>query len=471
MKSILKSIDWKNIFLNINFYILINFVVGLENILLSPLDDHAWRQTLTISMARNYLEFPNFFFPRIDNCTNTEGIIASEFPLYQYILFIFYKIFGYQDWYGRLLNWVLSSIMLFYFYDILKRISNKNIAFYSTFVIMSSIIFQFARKSMPDAFSMSFIMFGVWLVFQYFENKKGKNLILSFFFITIGLLSKLSYITFLSFLLFPIIDKKIEKSLKIKTTISLTISILLVYIWYFIWVPYLESNYHNPLIYPYSLSEGWKIVSEHIDEAIGRFRFDAFSSSVPYTLSLLGLVVSIFFKNWNYIYFSTIFILISIFLIIKSGVTFYSHTYYVMFCVPLLAFWAGYFISNFPIKSNYIKLLFTFLILYNGFLFNKKVSFNLNENKHLLSLGSIINNYVGKNEKIMINTGMLNPTSLFFANRKGWAVNPDVVKKYTWVPDFKKDGLKYIIIDRKYADDTLMHKLLYEDSNFRVYQP
>lgn len=71
----------------------------------------------------------------------------------------------------------------------------------------------------------------------------------------------------------------------------------------------------------------------------------------------------------------------------------------------------------------------------------------------------------------MVNNGMFNPTLMFYTRRKGWTVNQDVVSKVDWMPDFKRDGLKYIVIDRHLLNDTLPFSLVYEDQDFRIYKP
>ena len=43
--------------------------------------------------------------------------------------------------------------------------------------------------------------------------------------------------------------------------------------------------------------------------------------------------------------------------IIKSGDVFATHTYYVMFCIPFLSIFIGYFIDEFPLKSTLLKIL------------------------------------------------------------------------------------------------------------------
>ena len=98
----------------------IYFLFGLHNITHPPLDDHAWRQTLTISVAKNLVDHPNPMFPRMDIGGDTEGIIAGEFPAFNSLMSLCYRVFGYDHWYGRLINWSIGCLGLWYFYLLIK---------------------------------------------------------------------------------------------------------------------------------------------------------------------------------------------------------------------------------------------------------------------------------------------------------------------------------------------------------------
>lgn len=462
---------WKSAIFNINFYIAIFFLLGLENVNLPPIDDHSWRQTLTISIAKNFVDHPNIFYPRMDIGGSTEGIMATEFPIYSYILSIFYRIFGFQDWYGRLLNWALAAIMLLAFYRIILRIASQKVAFYAVLAMMSSIIFQFARRSMPDSFAISFVIFGILYVYYYLDRHKTLDFWLAGLFLTLGLLTKISYVPLLAFLVFPFLDPAIPKSSKIRVLAMVAGVMALVVLWYYAWVPHLLEHYKNPLMFPATLAEGWQILVDNFDQTIYRFRTNAFSHFLPYYFAIFSIVLAIYQKEKHIIAFSFTSIVLCLIFIVKSGIVFSSHNYYVMFAVPSMAFLIGHFVANFPTKKEYLVLVVTMAIFSTGWLFNRQASFSQNGLKHLLTLSDIMDKYVDKQDKIMINTGIFNPTSMFFAKRHGWAVNPDVVKKYDWMPDFKKDGLKYILIDIHVSDDTLKYPLLFQNEHFRLYKP
>jgi len=69
----------------------------------------------------------------------------------------------------------------------------------------------------------------------------------------------------------------------------------------------------------------------------------------------------------------------------------------------------------------------------------------------------------------MVNDGSFSPTVMYWAKRKGWSVNQDVPSKTEWMDGYRKQGLKYIVMDRNLSDEKLPYILLYEDGNIRIY--
>ncbi len=145
-------------------------------------------------VARNFLEIDNnILFPRIDFAGEKSQITGMEFPLLNYICYIIAKIFGYRHWYGRLVNLVVSSFGLWFFYKLLFKYFIKQVAFYSTFILNASIWFQFSRKIIPDTFAMSMIIAGIYFGNNYLENKKHELINLFFYLVlfVLGVLAKL----------------------------------------------------------------------------------------------------------------------------------------------------------------------------------------------------------------------------------------------------------------------------------------
>jgi hypothetical protein len=85
----------KKLITDIRFWIIIFFVLRLFGITNAPLEfGHNWRQSLTNMIARNFFENgANLLYPSIDLAGEKSGIIGSEFPFYNYLIYILSSIF------------------------------------------------------------------------------------------------------------------------------------------------------------------------------------------------------------------------------------------------------------------------------------------------------------------------------------------------------------------------------------------
>ena len=154
---------------------------------------------------------------------------------------------------------------------------------------------------------------------------------------------------------------------------------------------------------------------------------------------------------------------------LKTGIVFPTHEYYIIPLVPLIALFIGKFFDQLPWKPVY-SITLAIVLLAPSFVHNKLKSFSPEPSRYYLTtLADIMDKYTLPTDKIMVNEGSYSPTIMYWAKRKGWTVNQDVPSKKEWMPEFQKQGLKYILMDRHMSDEVLPYKLLYEDVNFRLY--
>ncbi len=169
----------KELISDIRFWIFLFFLIRLYGITLPPLEvAHNWRQTTVTMVARNFIEVDNnIFYPRIDIAGEKTGITGMEFPLLNYLIYLVSLIFGYEHWYGRLINLIVSSIGIFFFFKFVKKYFDHRIAFSSTIILLVSIWFSYSRKIMPDTFAMSFIIAGIYYGSNYLDKElKSKRI-------------------------------------------------------------------------------------------------------------------------------------------------------------------------------------------------------------------------------------------------------------------------------------------------------
>ena len=196
---------------DMRFWVFLFFVIRLYGITQPPLEiAHNWRQTTVTMVARNFYETDNNIFqPRIDIGGHLSGITGMEFPVFNYLIYLLSLLFGYDHWYGRLINLFVSSIGIIAFYDIIRRLRNHKLAFYACLILLSALWFTYSRKIMPDTFSVALVVIGMQQAVIYLL--KGTNhwrLALFFLLTAFGLLSKLPAIATMALLPFLLLNKE-----------------------------------------------------------------------------------------------------------------------------------------------------------------------------------------------------------------------------------------------------------------------
>ncbi|HPS84986.1 MAG TPA: glycosyltransferase family 39 protein, partial [Bacteroidales bacterium] len=216
----------------IEFWIFIFFLIRLIGITNPPLEiSHNWRQVTGLMVARNFSEVdPDILHPRIDDFNGASDIIAMEFPSLNYIHFLFSELFGYSHWYGRLINLIVSSFGLLFFYKLIKLSGiSERIAFFATIALSASIWFSFSRKMMPDTYCISLMFIGLYYGLRFLHNQKYIHLILFAVFSSLALLSKIPAGIYLVILLPFVFSRKFERKNRIAISVVTAIPLILAY--------------------------------------------------------------------------------------------------------------------------------------------------------------------------------------------------------------------------------------------------
>src|SRR5688572_19695697 len=189
---------------DIRFWIILFFIIRMYAITNPPLEvGHNWRQTDGLMIARNFYEQnANIFYPTVDVAGEKSGIVGSEFPILNYIIYLISLIFGYEHWYGRLVVLIFASIGTLYFYKLIKRYFGESSALNASILLLVSFWFSYSRKIIPDAFSASLIIISLYYAFLYLDEGKLSHLLLFFVLALMGRLSKILVATILTVLVF-----------------------------------------------------------------------------------------------------------------------------------------------------------------------------------------------------------------------------------------------------------------------------
>ncbi len=82
-------------------------------------------------VARNFYEVNNnIFYPRLDIDGEKTGVTGMEFPVFNYAIYLLSLVFGYEHWYGRLINLLITSIGIYFFYKTIKKYFDEELAFF-----------------------------------------------------------------------------------------------------------------------------------------------------------------------------------------------------------------------------------------------------------------------------------------------------------------------------------------------------
>ncbi len=452
---------------DIRFWILFFLVIRLFGITDPPIEmGHNWRQAYTNMIARNFLEIQAHpFYPRVDHAGHLTGITGMEFPLLNYMIFGMSMIFGFEHHHGRIINLLVSSIGILYFFKSVRLLFNRDVALYSSLVLLLSIWFAFMRKLMPDTFSMALGFIGIYYLIQYLRQGKNLFVLLYFIFITLGILSKLPALILMSPLVILPFIKEVALRRKWISYITSFISVGIVGLWYFYWIPHLNSVYGFPLFYPKEMGEGLAEISGFIPELLEKFYFSAFHSFVAFAVFLLGIFQLFKSKNsWVKWAFGVVCLVFSIF-IIKTGNFFPQHNYYIIPFVPFMAILVGMAIESFPPKWAYLVLI----IIGVESIANQQHDFFIRSDKeYVLGLESLCDEYIPKTSRIIINGGN-SPMLMYFSHRKGWSVSPSTLKDDFQIRFRKNLGAEYIIIDKHQDMESLTgYPLIYSDAHFDI---
>jgi len=458
------------LFPDIRFYILLAFLLRLTGITNPPLEmGHNWRQATGLMVSRNFLEVNScILYPRVDDNGGQSGIIGMEFPVMNYTYFLIAKIFGYTHWYGRLINLLVSSFGIYFFYLLTKKYINERTAFFSTLMLLSSIWFSYSRKMMPDTFCISLMLIGIYYGMKYLEEGRKLFLFLFFFFSSLGILSKIPAGIYMILFLFPVLAGDFPKGRKILFCVSGAVTMMLVYAWYFMWNKHLSELsgiwYNNGV----SLSRGFGEISRHVGEAMEKFYFSAFDGFIFFACFIAGLFIAFRKKNFRVIYiFSSVGILFLLY-IFKSGFFFYHHNYYSIPIVPVMALVAGYALAN--LNREWLVTILLLGGITEGIANQQHDFFIKDSEKYKLESGKIAERISKKDDLILINGG-LNPQQIYLTHRKGWSCENDKLADTLFLKSLIENKCRFIFVDKHTFNSKLNFSIIFSDADFDVYEP
>ena len=461
-----------NIIKDIRFWIILFFIIRMYGITFPPLEvGHNWRQTDGLMVARNFYErSANIFYPTVDVAGDASGIVGMEFPILNYLIYLVNLVFGYDHWYGRLVVLVFASVGIFYFYKLIKRYFGETSAFNASILLLVSFWFSYSRKIIPDAFAASLCIISLYYAFLYLDEGKFLHLCIFFILALLGCLSKIMVATILTVLAFPIFNSRIAIQRKVFLSFFSAIILVKVCWWYFVWVPYLNTTYGfgDHFYMGVSFREGISAILDDFGIVLKRL----FDTPFKYTgcaafLAALFLII----KNRQWLPLGIFLVPYFSFLVIlsKTGLSIKGDTYYVLTAIPAMAFIAGCGLSYIGNKKIVAAIL---VIVGVESLAAQIYDFRLREPyKSLATLEEIMDSVSHRDDLIVVTGGAQNPTTMYFAHRRGWTVSYPNLEDSVYMADIMSKGCKYAVLPTKlYEDIQLKYPKVHESEFFRIYK-
>jgi hypothetical protein len=211
-----------------------------------PCSIHSSAQCQRASVALNYYQIDmNFFEPRILRYGGDDGVTGMEFPLVYYTAALLYKIFGFHDFYLRIISLIIISAGLVFFY-LLTNLFIRNTILSSIIVsasILSPVLMYYSANFMPDAPSLGFTLIGWYFFFKFLRGSQKRDMNLFAVFAALGALIKavsaMSFFIVIGLLVFDLIKKfknesgeNVFKERKVIIT-RVLIGMFSVFAWYF----------------------------------------------------------------------------------------------------------------------------------------------------------------------------------------------------------------------------------------------
>ena len=314
--------------LSLGFIIFILFIPHIPFFLKGIDSFHSWRQSDTASTARNfYKESGNIFYPRIDIRGDKTGITGMEFPLYQYVVSLLYRIFQTDgDFFGLMVSWSSYLLIFLFLKSLFPNI--QMISLLQSFSL-TVILFQWAHKFMPESFGLSLCLGGLILYFRGYIAASSILLLL-------GALVRPFFIFFYFPMVRDVFFSALKRIILWKQLFAGIASLGIFSTWYFLWNPHLIETYG--INYFYTGNFAWKNLLLFFDYKFYLTLIDALLFSYINPLLIVPFVLGIvsFYKVPEYrIFFYTC--LIPLFVIpIVSRYHFVVHPYYLLTFAPLL---------------------------------------------------------------------------------------------------------------------------------------
>ena len=423
------------------------------------------RQTHTAMLTENFVKegfkikglYPNIFGTQ-------KPVMAFEFPVYNSIVGLFFKVFGFNLFWGKLVSFLSSVISLVCICRLLKDAYNDRVAILGgLFFILSPLGMMLRTAFQPDSLALMFVMLALIALSKWYYKRSVVSMLIFAIFLLLGGLAKYPVIMpFLPLISLAFFTKNDRFHLPDVRSIAI-ITVIFVFpflAWYLSCVNITDARL------AYLASDRSMFLIGDLKRFLSLFYY----INPTYSIVMLGcsgvgaLFLAFGLRNLSPVDKALLFGIPFYFIIIP---TVKDQHYYLFACTPVFAFFMakGWLALLETCKSRQMMLTknvlfilfvacFSFLSLYAMVLRNDRVMVNSAQTVNSLSKPDDLVFAVTMHNRTAI-FGGINSTFFYFAKRKGWNVDLGVFKQLDQnildkikiqAETKRKEGAKWMII-------------------------
>jgi len=444
---------------------------------------HTWRQTQTQTVILNFANQDfNILNPHINDLTHNNGLYRMEFPLMQWLIAIFYKVFGNHLIITRVFVFCVTFFSVFGMYKLANILtSNKLLAYVLAWLFLfSPIIYYYSVNPIPDNMALCFVIWSAYFWFKYLKQHTTSSFIFSCIFLAFSVALKLPFIVFGGMYLSMFLSKKPNKSIQIKYLFIPFLICLPSLIWY-LWVigswngnGVVAGVFENPM---------------NINQFFDYVQFNLFSTvpellvnyaTLPFFLIGFFLVIKSFdFKSQIHTSFLAVSFLASCYFFYEINMITRVHDYYLFPFLPLLfviiLVSLKYVFDSKKRWLNYVLFLTILCCPITAYL-RCNTRWNLYDpgtTKEYVIYKTNIQSKLPLEAKIIIDNEKSNCINLYYLNRKGWGFpKGTLIEKH--LKDKIKLGATHIAfdyeIDKNYFLNTYLDSIIIDLKPLKIYK-
>jgi len=442
-----------------------------------PQGPHNWRQTDCASLALNYHqdEDAHLWSPRTHHLLgkNKDGKTVGEIPVIYYIVSKIYDVFGYNEGYFRIFNFLLYSIGLFYLFRLgIEFLKDK---YYASAVMLSAtcsvIVIFYAYSFLPNAPSLAFVFCSWYYIYKYFTTKINKYLFYFIGFISLAALLKITALLSAGLVLSLFILERFfgvqyfkSKLFGIKTiqSLYLLVPFILAGAWIFVARMYQVSN--GNFYFSLDWDPIWIMENDMIRYTWKRIISDwGWGRDIIYpgilSLSVVSLALSWIEKDRFWSHVLTLYALAVVAYVLVFFLALKDHDYYFINLIgffPLAMIYQMHWLKSkfgHSIAARvFVGLLMVVAIMstdkrhkerYTAFHYDDHYNVLFDATPYIRSLG------IEQSDKIIVEGERSHCVSLYLLNNKGW--NSKLSDSIKDVPNdrfkhFIQGGAKYLLV-------------------------